>query len=297
MNLGSAGVLRRTDGDTAAVAPRSPASPEAMLIETDKLKDRPDFFGLIREFKPAGSPYTLAARISGPVPSAFPDGPPSDKAAKKDADAGKPKEEAPKEAAQEKDDALMRPPHLGKSKGDINVIVVADADMLRDQFWVELRQFFGQVIAIPIANNIDFVINALDNLAGSDELIGLRSRGVSQRPFERVVDLTRAAEIRYRATERELQTRREQTELKLSELQRPDQAGGGQIILTAAQIEEIEKFKGELLKIRKQLRQVQLDLRRDIEALEARLQFYNIALIPIGVALSLIHISEPTRPY
>jgi ABC-type uncharacterized transport system involved in gliding motility auxiliary subunit len=178
----------------------------------------------------------------------------------------------------------MRPPHLGKSKGDINVIVVADADMLRDQFWVELRQFFGQVIAIPIANNIDFVINALDNLAGSDELIGLRSRGVSQRPFERVVDLTRAAEIRYRTTERELQTRREQTEQKLSELQRPDQAGGGQIILTAAQIEEIDKFKGELLKIRKQLRQVQLDLRKDIEALEARLQFYNIALIPIGVA-------------
>ena len=156
--------------------------------------------------------------------------------------------------------------------------------MLRDQFWVELRQFFGQVIAIPTANNIDFVINALDNLAGSDELIGLRSRGVSQRPFERVVDLTRAAEIRYRATERELQTRREQTEQKLSELQRPDQAGGGQIILTAAQIEEIEKFKGELLKIRKQLRQVQLDLRKDIEALEARLQFLNIALIPILVA-------------
>ncbi len=284
MNLASAGSLRPKAGATTKFTPLITTSPEAMLIETDKLKDRPDFFGLIREFKPAGSPYTLAARISGPVPSAFPDGPPSDKAAKKDADGGEPKEEAPKEAAKEKADALMKPPHLGKSKSDINVIVVADADMLRDQFWVELQQFFGQVIAIPIANNIDFVINALDNLAGSDELIGLRSRGVSQRPFERVVDLTRAAEIRYRATERELQTRREQTEEKLSELQRPDQAGGGKIILTLAQIEEIDKFKGELLKIRKQLRQVQLDLRREIEALEARLQFYNIAMIPIGVA-------------
>ena len=289
MNLASAGSLRPKDGATTKFTPLITSSPEAMLIDTEKLKDRPDFFGLIREFKPSGVPYTLAARISGPVPSAFPDGPPSDKTAKKDGDGGEPTEAVPKEAvpteaAKEKEDALMKPPHLGKSKGDINVIVVADADMLRDQFWVELQQFFGQVIAIPIANNIDFVINALDNLAGSDELIGLRSRGVSQRPFERVVDLTRAAEIRYRATERELQTRREQTELKLSELQRPDQAGGGQIILTAAQIEEIEKFKGELLKIRKQLRQVQLDLRRDIEALEARLQFYNIALIPIGVA-------------
>ena len=279
MNLASAGSLRPKAGAKTRFTPLITSSPEAMLIETKKLEGRPDFFGLIREFKPAGFPYTLAARISGPVPSAFPDGPPSDKAAKKDADGGE-----PKEAAKEKEDAAKKPPHLGKSKGDINVIVVADADMLRDQFWVELQQFFGQVIAIPIANNIDFVINALDNLAGSDDLIGLRSRGVSQRPFERVVDLTRAAEIRYRAKERELQTRREQTEQKLSELQRPDQAGGGKIILTPAQIEEIDKFKGELLKIRKQLRQVQLDLRKDIEALEARLQFYNIALIPIGVA-------------
>ena len=264
MNLASAGSLKPKAGATTKFTPLITTSPEAMLIETTKLKNRPDFFGLIREFKPAGVPYTLAARISGPVPSAFPDGPPADKALKKD--------------------AAKKPPHLSKSKSDINVIVVADADMLRDQFWVELQQFFGQVIAIPVANNIDFVINALDNLAGSDDLIGLRSRGVSQRPFERVVDLTRAAEIRYRATERELQTRREQTEQKLSDLQRPGQAGGGKIILTPAQIEEIDKFKGELLKIRKQLRQVQLDLRKEIEALEARLQFYNIALIPIGVA-------------
>ena len=277
MNLASAGA-------TTKFTPLITTSPEAMLIDTEKLKNRPDFFGLIRDFKPAGVPYTLAARISGPAPSAFPDGPPTEEASKQDGDGGDAKEAAPKVEGKEKDDAVKKPPHLSKSKSDINIIVVADADMLRDQFWVELQQFFGQVIAIPIANNIDFVINALDNLAGSDELIGLRSRGVSQRPFERVVDLTRAAEIRYRATERELQTRREQTEEKLSDLQRPGQASGGKIILTPAQSEEIDKFKGELLKIRKQLRQVQLDLRREIEALEARLQFYNIALIPIGVA-------------
>ncbi len=190
MNLASAGSLKPKAGATTKFTPLITTSPEAMLIDTEKLKNRPDFFGLIRDFKPAGVPYTLAARISGPAPSAFPDGPPTDKASKQDGDGGEPKEE-PKE----KDDAAKKSPHLGKSKSDINVIVVADADMLRDQFWVELQQFFGQVIAIPIANNIDFVINALDNLAGSDELIGLRSRGVSQRPFERVVDLTRAAEI------------------------------------------------------------------------------------------------------
>jgi ABC-type uncharacterized transport system involved in gliding motility auxiliary subunit len=281
MNLASAGSLSLKAGATTKFTPLITSSPEAMLIETKKLRNRPDFFGLVRDFKPAGVPYTLAARISGPVPSAFPDGPPAKEASKKDA---APKEEGPKKEGKEKAEAVKKPVHLGKSKGDINVIVVADADMLRDQFWVELQQFFGQVIAMPIANNIDFVINALDNLAGSDELIGLRSRGVSQRPFERVVDLSRAAEVRYRATERELQTRRDQTEQKLAELQRPGQAGGGKIILTPAQIEEIDTFKGELLKIRKQLRQVQLDLRKEIEALEARLQFYNIALIPIVVA-------------
>lgn len=297
INLASAGALNAKPGAEANFTPLITSSEQAMLIEVDKLKGTPDFYGLLRDFKPADGRFTLAARISGPLESAFPDGPPRRSGAPGRA-GGPPEEKDEKKgekaqargAAEEKEkpgpDKTHQ--HLKRSKGPINVIVVADTDLLRDRFWVQVQEFFGQTIALPLSDNMNFVINALDNLAGSNDLIGLRSRGVSQRPFERVVQLARAAEIRLRGKERELRARREETEKKLQELQRPGQATGGTVILTPAQLSEINKFKGELLAIRKELRAVQLDLRRDIETLESRLWFVNIALIPILVAAAAL---------
>ncbi len=284
MNLASAGALKLKPGAEANFTPLITSSEQAMLIEADKLKGTPDFHGLLRDFKPANGRFTLAARISGALKSAFPDGPPKEKDEKKDekAEAKDPAEE------KEKPGPDKTNKHLKRSKGPINVIVVADTDLLQDRFWVQVQEFFGQTIALPVSDNVNFVINALDNLAGSNDLIGLRSRGISQRPFQRVVELARSAEVRLRAKERELQARREETEKKLRELQRPGQASGGTVILTPAQISEINKFKGELLAIRQELRTVQLDLRKDIETLEARLWFVNIALIPILVAAAAL---------
>jgi ABC-type uncharacterized transport system involved in gliding motility auxiliary subunit len=143
---------------------------------------------------------------------------------------------------------------------------------------------------------MDLVQNSLDYLTGSQDLIGLRARGVSQRPFERVVQLTREAEVRLRNKEQELQKQREDTERKLMELQRPAQYGAdapntpGSVILTPAQVEEINRFKNELLRIRRELRGVQLELRQDIQRLQTRLWFLDIALVPLLVALIAIGI-------
>jgi ABC-type uncharacterized transport system involved in gliding motility auxiliary subunit len=135
---------------------------------------------------------------------------------------------------------------------------------------------------------MNLVTNALDNLTGSDELIGLRSRGVSRRPFDLVDDLTRKAELRLRAKERELQSKREEAEKKLRELQSPTRNKDDRAILSPKQIKEINKFKGKLLGVRKQLRDVQLGLRKDIDELKSELWFFNIALIPLMVALAAI---------
>jgi hypothetical protein len=119
-------------------------------------------------------------------------------------------------------------------------------------------------------------------------LIGLRSRGVSVRPFTLVQELTRKAELNLRAKERQLQSRQEETERKLRQLQSPTRGKGDRAILSRKQLKEIEKFKGELLTIRKQLRDVQLGLRKDIEELEGRLWVFNIGLIPFLVALAAV---------
>ncbi len=302
MVMASAGGLSFKAGSGLTFKPIISTSEQSMLLAAEDLKGRPDFVNIYKSFKPSGHRYALAARVTGEVASAFPKGPPPASAYipkpkdKKDAKAGdedkdKDKAKEPDPAAEKKAEerrAALAKAHLAKSKGPIHAVVFADSDMLRDEFWVQVQNLLGQTITIPVSDNMNLVTNALDNLTGSDELIGLRSRGVSARPFTLVEDLTRKAELRLRAKERELQSRQEETERKLRQLQSPARGEGDRTILSQKQIKEINKFKGELLTIRKQLRDVQLGLRKDIEELEGRLWVYNIGLIPVLVALAAV---------
>ena len=76
--------------------------------------------------------------------------------------------------------------HLSESTEDAQIILVADTDVLADRFWVVVEEFLGTRIAVPSAANGAFVVNALDNLTGSGDLISVRNRGTFTRPFTRV---------------------------------------------------------------------------------------------------------------
>src|SRR3546814_224515 len=138
--------------------------------------------------------------------------------------------------------------------------------LLENYHRVQVRDFFGQRFAIPTANNGDLVINAVDNLSGSDDLISLRSRGTARRPFTLIASLRQEAEAKFQAKEQRLAEKLAETEKKLQELKetKPGEAAT-QAALTDAQQAEIDKFTQELLDTRKQLRVVQLALRQDID--------------------------------
>src|SRR6185437_17125056 len=97
----------------------------------------------------------------------------------------------------------------------INVIVVADTDMLADRFWVDVQNFVGQKVAVPNANNGDLVTNSIDTLSGGDDLIGLRTRGTAVRPFTLVQNIQRAADERYQDTEKGLEKQLKETQNKI----------------------------------------------------------------------------------
>jgi ABC-type uncharacterized transport system involved in gliding motility auxiliary subunit len=153
---------------------------------------------------------------------------------------------------------------------------------------------FGQSIVVPFASNADFVINALDNLSGSSALIGLRSRGLSNRPFMKLQEIQRAAEDRYRDREQALAKQLEEVQTKLEDLQTKEQAGGA-VVLTPKQREAIETFRAEMIKIRRQLREVQLRLREDIDTLDAWTRVINIGVMPIVVAVIAIALAMVRR--
>lgn len=264
------GFLAKRDGAAITFEPLITTSAEAAPIPAEAVRLEPNPARILAEFRPAGTPLVLAARVRGVLPSAFPDGPP-------------PPEEG-QEAPQ------RREPHRARSEGPVNLVVIADSDILEDRFWVRVQDFFGQPVATPFADNGALVVNLLDTLTGSDALIGLRSRGESRRPFELVDAMRRQAEAEFRAREQALQKRLEETEAKLRELRRGTAEAGGRAdpVLTPEQRAAIEAARADILETRRELRAVQRELRRDIEALQTTLRLANIVAVPLVVALIAI---------
>ena len=140
-------------------------------------------------------------------------------------------------------------------------------------------------------------MNALENLAGSGDLITLRSRGTAQRPFIKVEALRVAADAKFRSREQVLVKRLAEVQKNFEELQNKASSTPqeGETVLTAEQQkafdDKMASLRTDLLAIRKELRSVQLELRKDIEQLDSTLRFLNIGLVPILVGLFAIGLS------
>jgi ABC-type uncharacterized transport system involved in gliding motility auxiliary subunit len=171
----------------------------------------------------------------------------------------------------------------------LNLVVFADTDLLSDYLWVREQNFFGQRMTQAVASNGDMVQNALDNLAGSADLISVRGRATFTRPFERVEKLRRAAEERFRAKEQELEQQLRDTESKLAALQGKNDNGA--LILTPEQEAALARFQTEKLRIRKELRAVRAGLDAEIKRLGNTLKFLNIVVVPIAFALAVLLIA------
>jgi ABC-type uncharacterized transport system involved in gliding motility auxiliary subunit len=263
INLATAGSLAARPGAKTAFEPLLLSSASAAPIPAQRFNALTDPTTLRDGFKPTGVRYALAARITGPVESAFPQGAPPDQ----------------KTAA--------GPPiaHLAKSAAPANIVIIADTDLLMDYMWVQTREVFGQRVAQAFANNGDLVANILDNLSGSSALISVRGRATFSRPFERVEALRRQADDRLRGKALELQAELKQTETKLTVLQskRNDQSS---LMLSPEQEAELKRFVAEKARVRKELRETQRGLDVDINRLNSRLKFINIAIAPLCVAVA-----------
>jgi ABC-type uncharacterized transport system involved in gliding motility auxiliary subunit len=248
INVSTVGHFDLAEDASAKLETLAQSSAAAMTIPADRVRSLPDPETLFAGFTPSGERYTLAARLTGPLKTAFP------------------------ERSGEK--------HLAESVEPANIVLVADTDLLTDRLWVQVTQFFGQRVINAFANNGDFTINAVDNLIGSGDLISVRTRPGSVRPFDTVDDLKRAADDRFRAKEQELQAELAETERKLTELQGA-KGEGNAMILSPEQQSALLRFQDEKLRIRKELRQVRAQLDADIRSLGAKLKFINIAGVPL----------------
>ncbi len=294
LTFATPGALKKKENAETELTPLIQTGPKAMQFDVARLDPLSDPRDLLRGYRPEGS-FTLAARIRGKIKTAFPEGKP----ATEEPDAEEDTDNTEKDDTAAPAQTPETDTHLAESADTVNLIVVADTDLLQDRFWVQTQNFLGNRIAIPSAANGSFVINALDNLSGSNDLISVRNRGSSDRPFTRVRELQKEAELRFLEKEQELRARLQETEQKLIALQERKQ-GAGALILSPEQQQEVATFREEKIKIRKELRQVQHQLHKDIENLEARVKFMNIGFVPLligigGIAVSARHLRRKKR--
>lgn len=266
LNVATTGIIDVDEIPGIQVTPLIRSSEYAMPMQSFQFQFLMDPASLQAGFRPTGEIYPIAVRISGSAPSAFPDG------------------------LEGFDGDLV------KKTDQLQVVLVADTDLLSDRLWVQVQSFFGQQIASAFADNGSFVTNLAENLSGSNALIEVRSRGQFTRPFTVVEQLRREAEARYLQSAEDLQAQLTETERQVSELH-ANQVEDSALTLTPEQEDALVRFREEQLRIRKELREVRHQLDKDIENLGAQLKFLNIVLMPLLLTALLLasRISGPLR--
>lgn len=320
INIATSGVLAPAEGASTSFEPLMQSSSNSMLMDRALLEDVMDPSVLFDEFSATPESYVMAARVSGVIDSAFPDGRPvqeeeapetseetseeaaeetADEVADNSANPAQPLETADADSSAADEAAVEEEPlpaHIPQSQGMANILLFADTDLLTDRLWVQVAQFLGQRIPQPFANNGDLIINSLDNLSGGADLVSIRSRGRYSRPFTRVLELQREADDRLRVEEAELLDRMAETEQALAELNSDEE--GNPIGQVTPEIQaEIDRFNAELVDTRRRLRDVQYQLTEDIERLGSNLKAINTALIPalLTILMLVAHFSRTRR--
>ncbi|MBS7326465.1 MAG: Gldg family protein [Thiopseudomonas sp.] len=254
LTLASAGILQPLDAATTRFVPLVQSSELAMPLAAARLNSLTHPGELFAGMEPTGEQYALAARISGPAHSAFADG------------------------------LEGQLPGLTQA-ADIQVILVADTDLLADAMWAQVQEFGGQRMPLAWADNASLLLNALDNLSGSQALIGVRTSGQFSRPFELVERIRSGAAERFRDTEQQLQLRLARVEQQIEEVQQTPEAGEKkreqeQLLL--------QQYRMEQLDVRKALREVRYQQNADIEALGRAVKLFNLLLMPVLLSVGWV---------
>ena len=290
INVTTSGILDMVGRPESRIDILIQSSENAMPMASTEFQSLTDPEQLLKTFVPTGKRYTIAARISGKAVTAYPGGVDVETVPEAEVE-GQGQGQGQGQVESTRDTQLHQAVLTATDK--LNVIVVADTDILTDRLWVQVQNFFGQAIASPWANNGDFVLNSVDNLLGGSKLISIRSRGRFSRPFTVVESLRLAAQSKYQKSADTLQRELEETEAELNEVE-SSQSDQNLLALSPEQEQAITQFQDEKLRIRKQLRDVRHQLDKDIEGLGATLKLINIIVLPLLLVL-VIYAMRYTR--
>lgn len=264
VNFGAPGHFIARPASGLTFEPLIETTPDAALIPADLAMKDPGPRAVLEAYAPAGARQVLAGRLTGLLRSTFQRPPPPGA------------EDAPGLASERQEELSRIEPYASRAQDPADIILIADADAFDDGFYVNPNT--GQAIS----DNAAFILNALDNLSGEAALTALRSRAPAARPMQRVDDLRAAARDRLYAEQQRLEKLLAAAEGRINPLEARRTSGAA---LSAGELGELTSYREQAAAIRKQLRGVEREFRRDIDTLEGQLQFMNVWLPPLFVAI------------
>ncbi len=235
---------------------------------------------VMKDFNPSGKEISLALRLTGKFKTAFPDGKPGD-ATKKDDEKNGDKEQKPASG-------------LKESKIESVVILVGDSDFIYDEFAGQVQEIFGQRLFMARNGNMGLAQNMADQAGGDVNLIQVRSRATVGRPFTVVKKMQAQAEDSYRVKIKQLETELSSAQQRLNELQQKKE-GNQRFILSPEQQKEVANFRKREIEVKKELKNVRKQLKRDVDSLQNQLKWLNIAGMPVLVTVSGIFLASLKR--
>ncbi|MCC6982886.1 MAG: Gldg family protein [Bauldia sp.] len=271
MRMTQTGALVPVANAATSFTPLISTTEDSMLIDEPAVRRMATPVDLLNAFVPSGQRQVVAARIEGPAATAFPNGPPP----------------APAPTAGEAPPPVQDPAQqIRESSEPITVVLVADTDMLHNSSIINEQ-------GAEVGDNVSFILNAIENLAGGDALINLRSRGFTFRPFTTIEEIATRAQNTYQATEQRLRGELQEIEQQLAQIQSPMAAGIRGPALTPEQQRTVAEYNTRSLEVRQELRAVTANATREINNLLTNVRLFNIFLIPalvvlVGLIIALI---------
>ncbi len=264
VSVAAPGTISKIPGAPITFTPLLTSGKQSELLPASSVGANVDPVSLLAHFKPVGHGFVIAARVSGMLHSAFKGPPPEPKGQKR---------------------PVRFPAYIAQTAQPANLVIIADTDIMANRFWVQTSNFFGQTRMTPFSDNGAFIANLAGTLTGSDALLGLRARGVTSRPFTRIDAMQREAQARFRRTEQALQAHLAAAQKQLTALRTGRGQHGAGAVITQQQRAAIGGLERDMIATRARLRQVQYDLRRNIQSLEDRIRLIDVAAVPILLIL------------
>ncbi len=234
----------------------------------------PDPAKLMGSFSDGTKPVNMGYLVTGRFKSSFPQGIDVEVAAKdpntkeKTADPNKPK---------------MVKKHITgvtEAKDECAVVVFSDVDFLTDQL-ASSQSIFGKIV---VGDNSALLLNAVEDLGGSGDLISIRSRGNFKRPFVVVDKIEQQAEKQTADEVALINAQIEGFNQELQKLVSSDQEQDKQEVLGNAIVQKKRDVELKIREAQRQLREIKAKQRERTDQLAQRLEVLNMAAVP-GVVM------------